>query len=254
MSATARERVYRTEAIVIRRHEVGEADRILTLYTPHRGKLRVIARGVRKVTSHLGGHVEPFARVMMLLAKGQSLDIVTQSETVAAYRALREDLERVSHAYYLAELLDRLTADAQENYAAYRLLVEAMERLDAGDPPALLARWYELHMLDVMGYRPELQHCIECRTLLEPVVNAFVPALGGVLCPACKRIGVTRDLSVPAFKLLRLLQRSPWGEVARVRMSAAVLDEVERTLRGYVNHVLESEPRSAVFLHPVDSA
>jgi DNA repair protein RecO (recombination protein O) len=99
-----------------------------------------------------------------------------------------------------------------------------------------------------MGYRPELQHCVECRSPLEPVVNAFVPALGGMLCPACKRIGVARDLSVTAFKVLRLMQRSPWEEVARVRIAPEVANEVERTLRGYVNYVLEHEPRSAAFL------
>lgn len=245
-----RERVYRTEAIVIRRSEIGEADRLLTLYTPHRGKLRVIAKGVRKPTSHLAGHVEPFARTMMLLAKGQNLDVVTQSETVAAYRRLREDLDRVSHAYYMAELLDRLTPDHNENYPAYRLLVEGMEQLDAGADPGILVRWYEMSLLDIMGYRPELQQCVECRSTLEPVENAFVPALGGVLCPACKRIGVARDMSVPAFKVLRLMQRSPWAEVARVRITPPVAYELERLMRGYVNYILEHEPRSAAFLRP----
>jgi DNA repair protein RecO (recombination protein O) len=243
-----RERLYRTEAIVIRRSEIGEADRLLTLYTPQRGKLRVIAKGVRKPTSHLAGHVEPFARVQMLLAKGANLDIVTQSETVAAFRHLREDLECVGHAYYMAELLDRLTPDNQENPAAYHLLAGALTALDAGAPPGLLVRWYELQMLDILGYRPELGHCVECRSPLEPLVNAFVPALGGVVCPACKRIGVTRDLSVAAFKVLRHLQRSPWPEVARVRISPPALAEVDYTLRGYVNYVLEHEPRSAAFL------
>ena len=248
MSSQVRERVYRTEAIVIRRSEIGETDRLLTLYTPLRGKLRVIAKGARKPTSHLAGHVEPFARLMMLLAKGASLDIVTQSETVAAFRHLREDLDCVGHAYYLAELLDRLTPDNQENLAAYRLLAETLEALDGGAPSELLTRWYELQMLDIMGYRPELQHCIECRSPLEPVVNAFVPALGGVLCPACKRIGQSRDMSVGAFKVMRMLQRSPWAEVARVRVSPPIMGEVERHLRGYVNYVLEHEPRSAAYI------
>jgi len=233
---------------VIRRSEIGEADRLLTLYTPHRGKLRVIAKGVRKPTSHLGGHVEPFAQTMMLLAKGQNLDIVTQSETIAANRHLRESLEGVSHAYYMAELLDRLTPDNSENFPAYRLLADALALLDGRAEPHILTRWYELQMLDIMGYRPELQQCVECRSPLEPVVNAFVPALGGVLCPACKRIGVARDLSVTAFKVLRLMQRSTWEEVARVRITPPVAAEIERTLRGYVNYVLEHELRSAAFL------
>jgi DNA repair protein RecO (recombination protein O) len=150
--------------------------------------------------------------------------------------------------------LDRLTPDNNENYPAYRLLVEGMEQLDAGADPNILVRWYELHMLDIMGYRPELQNCVECRTPLEPVVNAFVPPLGGVLCPACKHIGVARDMSVTAFKVLRLMQRSPWAEVARVRIAPSTAYELERTLRGYVNYILEHEPRSASFLMMTDTS
>src|ERR687885_415233 len=91
-----RSHVYRTEAIILRRSDFGEADRILTLYTPRYGKRRAIAKGVRKTTSRLAGHVELFTRVQLRLAEGRNLDIVTQAQIIAPYRALREDLERIS--------------------------------------------------------------------------------------------------------------------------------------------------------------
>ena len=233
---------------MLRRAEVGEADYILTLYTPHLGKIRVVARGVRKPTSHLGGHVELFTRSKLLIARTRSLDIVTQCETQEAHRALGEDLERVAHAFYVAELLDRLTPDEQENYAVYKLFAETLTYLDSTPTPAVLQHWYELQLLGLLGYRPELQQCVVCRTPLEPVVNAWSPAQGGVLCPACKRAAVARDLSVTAFKVLRLMQRSPWPEVARVRISPPVVDEIQAAMSHYVTYVLEREPRSAIFL------
>jgi DNA repair protein RecO (recombination protein O) len=101
-----RERLYRTEAIVIKRSDFFEADRLLTLYTPKLGKIRAIAKGVRKPTSRKSGHVELFTHSQLLIAKGRNLDIVTQAETVHAFRSLREDLLRTTYAFYGAELLD----------------------------------------------------------------------------------------------------------------------------------------------------
>src|SRR5437016_3885105 len=101
-----RVRLYASEAIVLRRMDYGEADRILTIMTPELGKLRVIAKGVRKVTSRKAGHVELFTRVKLLMARARTFDIVSQAETIEPYRPLREDLLRGSYAHYLSELID----------------------------------------------------------------------------------------------------------------------------------------------------
>jgi DNA repair protein RecO (recombination protein O) len=243
-----RERLYKTEAIVIKRINLGEADRILTIFTPNYGKLRVVAKGVRKVTSRLAGHVELFARSQMLLAKGRNLDIVTQSETVDAYRSLREDLSRIAHAYYVAELLDKLTPDALENYPAYKLAVEALQFTANDADPDRVLRWFEMQLLGYLGYAPELSKCVECRNDLTPVVNAFSPALGGVVCASCKRIGIGRELSVNALKMLRLMQRNPYGPVSRVRVGANLHAEMQSIMQAYITHILESDLRSTHFV------
>ncbi len=254
MTTPLHERLYRTEAIVLHRSKVGEADFILTCYTPHLGKIRVVARGVRKLTSHLGGHVELFSRGRMLIARARNLDIVTQCETMDGHRAIGEDLDRVAHAFYVAELVERLTPDEQENYAVFKLLEETLTHLDSAAEPEVLIRWYEIQLLGLLGYRPELIQCVECRTPLEPIVNAWSPAQGGVLCPACKRAGVARDLSVTAFKVLRHMQRSPWAGIACIRVAPAVVSELDQAMRAYVTYVLEREPRSAVFLKIAEQA
>src|SRR3712207_4600955 len=149
-----RNRLYRTEAVVLRRMDYGEADRILTLYTPHYGKLRVISKGVRKLTSRLAGHLELFVRTNLMLATGRTFDVVTGAQIVEPYRALHDDLGRVSYAYYVAELLDKLTVDDEENRPAYDLLVATLRALDESTAPDLITRYFELHLLGFMGYRP----------------------------------------------------------------------------------------------------
>jgi DNA repair protein RecO (recombination protein O) len=249
-----REHLYKSEALVIKRMNLGEADRILTIFTPNFGKLRVVAKGVRKVTSRLAGHVELFTRSQMLLAKGRNLDIVTQSETLDAYRPLHEDLSRIAHASYAAELLDKLTPDALENYPSYKITVETFQLLCTDPDPDRVLRWYEIQLLGYLGYAPELSRCVECHNELTPVVNTFSPALGGVVCAQCKRIGVGRELSVNALKVLRLMQRNAYSNVGRVRLGAALNAELQGIMQAYVTHILEADLRSVQFIRTTSPA
>jgi DNA repair protein RecO (recombination protein O) len=245
---SVREHLYKSEALIIKRINLGEADKILTVFTPNFGKLRVVAKGVRKVTSRLAGHVELFTRSQMLLAKGRNLDIVTQSETVDAFRPLHDDLSRIAHASYAAELLDKLTPDALENYPAYKLVVETYQHLCVDSDPDRVLRWYEVQLLGYLGYAPELMWCVECHNELTPVVNSFSPALGGVVCAQCKRVGVGRELSVNALKILRLAQRNPYNSLSRVRLSPALNAELQSVMQSYITHILEADLRSAQFI------
>ena len=111
-----RARLYRTESIVLRRQDLGEADRIVTVFTPAQGKLRAIAKGVRRPGSKKAGHVEPFTRNSLLVAKGRELDIITQAETLDAYPSLRQDLDRLGQAAYVIELVDRFAVERLGKY------------------------------------------------------------------------------------------------------------------------------------------
>jgi DNA repair protein RecO (recombination protein O) len=245
---SAREHLYKSEAVVMKRIDLGEADKILTIFTPHFGKLRVVAKGVRKMTSRLAGHVELYTRSQMLLAKARNLDIITQSETVDAYRPLHDNLERIAHASYAAELLDALTPDALENYPVYRLMVESLGLLSTEPHPDRVLRWFELQLLGYMGYAPELAKCVECRNDLAATVNAFSPALGGAVCASCRRVGVGRDMSVNALKVLRLAQRNPYSAMRRLRIDEELYDELRSIMQSYISYILERELRSAHFI------
>ena len=149
-----RPRVYKTEAIVLRQRKLGEADKIVTLYTSHQGKLDAVAKGVRRTKSRLAGHLEPLTLGAYLLAEGRELDIVTQADTVEAFPALRDDLERLSRGLYCAELVERLTPERSEANPVFRLLAETLGYLNSAPEYELVARRFELRLLGELGYRP----------------------------------------------------------------------------------------------------
>lgn len=251
MSAALRDRVYRCEAIIIRRSDIGEADRVLTTLTPS-GKRRVVAKGARKIHSRLAGHIELFTHTTLMLAVGRNLHIVTQSSPLDRFERLRTDLERIGAAYYAAELADRLIEEESENRRAFDLLLGALRALDAGAAVDLTLRAYELHLLDALGYRPQLHECASCGVALTEATDRFSPSAGGALCPQCA--GADRralPMSLPAFKVLRYLQIQPPEIAGELRVSAATRAEAESLLRAYLRHILERDLRSLAFLDDV---
>lgn len=244
-----RERVYRTEAVILRRQDFGEADRLLTVLSPDRGKLRLVGKGIRKPTSRKAGHLELFTHVNLLVARGRNLDIVTQAEAVQAFRGLRDDLTRTTYAYYVAEVVDQFAVEGTENVVLFRLLLEMLGALETARRLDVLVRAFELHVLDVAGYRPQLHTCLQCRRELEPAVNFLSLAEGGVLCPRCAETDrTTRPLSLNAFKALRFLQVQPLAAADRLNLSGRLRDELERAMRAILVYTLERQLKSTAFL------
>ncbi len=249
-----RARLYKTEAIVLRTMDLGEADRVLTVLTPRLGKLRVIAKGVRRPRSRIGGGLQPFSDVQLVLAVGRTFDVVTTASLEDPHLGLRNDLHSTAAAWYVVELADRFCEGAADSHEAFRLLAQALSALDAGPEieREVVARWFELALLDAMGFRPELGQCLECGAAIEPEGNAFSPVGGGVLCPVCAHAAHgARPVSPDALKVLRHVQRSPLVGVLRLRLTSAVHREVERLLHATVSAVLERELRSRDFLEEV---
>jgi DNA repair protein RecO (recombination protein O) len=253
-----RERLYRVEAIVLRRTDHGEADRLLTLFTPDLGKLRAIAKGARKPSSRKSGHVELFTHTHLLIAEGRQLDIVTQADTLDAFLPLRENLERVGYAYYLAELVDKFSEEGTENRAVFDLLLHALGALgEQSNEPDLLARFFELRLLQYVGYRPQLFNCIHCGKAIKPIENYFSAEAGGVLDPDCvqtqrehiaSRAYDAQLISLNALKVLRYLQTREWETVRALHLNGEVMTEVEALMLQYMTHHLERNLKSVEFL------
>jgi DNA repair protein RecO (recombination protein O) len=249
----ARPRIFKTHGVVLKQMPVGEADRILTLCTPDTGKLRAVARGVRRTKSRLGGHLEPLTHVSLSVAQGRGLDTITEAETIHSFRGLREDLQLVSRAVYLAELVDGFSAEQSPSAAVFDLLLDTLGRLQKADSPPRVLRHFEVQLLRHSGFGPELYRCVECRSVVEPGDHLFSCPRGGVLCPQCRvQPGEAMlPVSLNAMKVLRHFQREAHAGAARLGVPPAILRELERLLGTYITYVLERELKSTQFMNLV---
>jgi DNA repair protein RecO (recombination protein O) len=245
-----RDRTFRTEAVVIRRSDFGEADRLLTLFSQDRGKIRAIAKGARKPQSRKTGHVELFMRSKFLIAEGRNLDIATQAEMVESYARLRDDLVRATYASYAVELLDRFTVDDDPHRDIYELVTTTLGTLAGSDDLLLAARYYELRLLSLTGFQPRLFNCVSCGEPIQEQDQLFSPDLGGLLCPGCEGADPrAAPISAVAVKVMRYLQTRSWETVGQLRLRPAVLHEIERVMYDYLTHILERNLKSVDFLH-----
>ena len=250
-----RERSFRVEAIVLRHINWGEADRILTLFSLEMGKLRALAKGVRKPRSRKAGHLEPFTRASLQLARARDLPIITQAETLDAHMPLREELLMPTYAALVVELLDRFTYEEGENRGLYRLMANTLSRLSAGHNPDLVIHFYELRLLDLVGFRPHLFHCANCGREIQAQDQFFSPEHGGVLCPDCGRgiLGV-RPVSMNALKYMRHFQRSSYAEAFKAVIPAPIYREIENLMQDYITYYLERNLNTPSFLRRARSA
>lgn len=254
-------RNYQAHGIILRQAKLGEFDKIVTIYTAEFGKIRAVAKGACRAKSKLGGNVEPLTHSLMLIARGRNLDIVTQSQTIDGFLALKSDLWRMACSLYLVELVDSFTAEGAENRPLFDLLLDTLNQLSEPDSNEIALRYFELHLLQQLGYRPQLRRCVNCDSPLRPVVNFLSPGKGGLLCPQCNSQESARyeqtgaisarhliPLSVEALKVLRLWQGCDYATARRVRVSADLAAELEQVLCQYIEYTLQRELKSLTWL------
>ncbi|MCK4403189.1 MAG: DNA repair protein RecO [Dehalococcoidia bacterium] len=242
-------RSYQTQAIIIKQTKLGEVDKILTIYTPEFGKLKAVAKGVCRPGSKLGGNVEPLTHSLLMLARGRNLDIVTQSQTIDGFLVLKSDLWRMACGLYVLELIDSFTLENSGNHPLFDLLLDTLQRLCQGDDSETVLRYFELHLLDYLGYRPQLHRCVGCNSPIKPVVNFFSSSQGGILCSHCgQKEPDSRPLSVGALKILRLWQSFDYATARRVKVRSELRSELEQVMPGYIKYLLQREVKSIAWL------
>jgi DNA repair protein RecO (recombination protein O) len=258
-------RNYQTQGIILKQTKLGEFDKIVTICTPQFGKLRAIAKGACRPKSKLGGNIEPLTHSLMLLAKGRNLDIITQSQTLNGFLALKSDLWRMACGLYILELVDSFTVEGGENRPVFDLLLDVLNQLSEPDSNETVLRYFELHLLHYLGYRPQLRRCVNCDSPLRPVVNFFSSSKGGLLCPRCnseenhlyEQIEATASkpsmpISVGALKVLRLWQSCDYTTARRVKVKPELSWELERVLCEYTGYILQRELKSLTWLKELE--
>lgn len=250
---TSRARVYKTEGVVLKRRNLGEADSVFTVFSAHHGKFEAVARGVRKPRSHMGGHLEPLTRSRVMLAQGRSLDVFTQAETLEPYRFVREDLDRAACALYCADLLDAFTVERQEAPELYRLLVEVLQALEA-NCSLTVVRYFEVQLLALAGFEIQTDGCAACGARLPQEDTLYAAAAGGLVCRDCRtEAGAGRMLSVTAVKVLRFARNATVEAFTAVRLDDDLARALESALADTIRSVLEKDPRSRRFVDEVAS-
>jgi DNA repair protein RecO (recombination protein O) len=233
--------LYRDNGVVLRTYKLGEADRIVVFATQHHGKVRAVAKGVRKTRSKFGSRLEPMSHVALQLYQGRELDIVTQAESIDHFRAIREDLDRFGHASSMLEAVDQMSLEREENVALYTMLVGALRTLADHDSPLVVAAFY-WKLLAQEGFRPELDVCVGCGEDADLV--AFDLEEGGTLCRVC-RSGV--PISADALDLMRAILGGQLVAALSLPASPATR-EVDQLATRAMEHHLERRLRSVGML------
>lgn len=234
-------RLRRDTAVVLRTYKLGEADRIVVLLTEEHGKVRAVAKGVRKTRSRFGGRLEPLSHLTVQLHEGRNLDVVTQAETIDTFRPIRDDLGRLGRAVAMLEAADHLSMEGEAAPELYRMLVGALRSLADSDS-ALVSSAFLLKALALEGFRPEVQGCVVCGATGDLV--AFDAASGGLLCRPHRRGGA---ISAEAIALL--------GDILGGRLVAALAAprgpatvEIDRVATALFEHHVERRLRSVAVL------
>ncbi len=215
-------RGFKAEGIILRRKNLGEADRILTVFTLQRGKLSILAKGVRRITSRRAGNVELLNKVSMFLHPGKNFFILTEAQSLDTYSKLKEDLTLSTYAFHIMELADKLAAENQENRILYEHLVQVLKRLESR-PRQILVRAFEVKTLSALGF-------------MNFAFKSYTSTLG---------------VSIRIRKILEDLEKLPWDGIEKMEIKKKQALELERILRYHVESVIEGQLKSRRLLKKI---
>jgi len=235
---------YKTRGIILKRTNLGEADRIITIFTDKFGKIKVVAKGVRKTLSRMAGHLEPFCLSRLELAEGKSLDIITGAQVEKCFLALRSDLGKTQASFYFTEIIDKMVEEREPHPEIYHLLDDTLEHINDIAGP-LLKPYFEINFLSLMGMRPELYNCLHCNEKIVSKDNNFDFAHGGVVCEKC---GTGIKISENAIKVLRLFLNHRFSRIKTIKMDKALVAELNHLCSHYLKHFYQKDFKSERFL------
>ena len=242
-------RDYQIEGIVLRHAAVGERDKIVTLLTPDRGKVSAVAKSARRPGSSLGPCLETLSHGRYHCISRRSTDLIVQAESLDSFPALMADLWRTSCGLYVAEVIDASTVEGAPGHAVFALVLAVLREIDRAGCDDTVLRYFELRLLEALGFCPSLRKCVHCGDLLQPVENGLSTSLGGVVCSEClSQCPDARLLSVDALKVLRFWLGCDLATARRVKASEALSIELDEQLYRFVTHVLQRELKSRSWL------
>lgn len=277
---------FRTNGIVIKRFNFGEADRILTILTDRLGKVSAMAKGVRKIKSKMAGSLEPYMLVDLQLHEGKTFYIVTAAAITEVFKNIHSDIKKTAQAYFVGELIDKFLAENQKAEVIFEISREVLRKIDSyqnshceelvtkqsikkdcrASSPFCKKGWmarndrqdnflisaYELKIIEAAGFKPELYSCLHCKEKLSAGANFWDHIEGGVICRTCEqKFHHGTEISDEAIKALRFIEQNDFSKIDKLKLNRNIEREVDKILSEYIKNVLERDLKSRKFLNQI---
>jgi len=240
--------VEKSEAIVLRTYNLTESSKIIVLLTPGRGKVRAVAKGVRRTKSKFGSALEPITHVEVQIhfKEGRDLQTLSQAETRESFPSIRSDLTRLGLASLMCELMGQFVQEGEESTPQFVLLLVSLKTLASMSKNygSLLISFY-MKLLDISGLLPEVNFCVRCKGAIRD--HAYLATVGGALCSKCSA-GVGERISAGSLKVMTRLLTTDWTMLERVRLTEQSVNEILNALNAYIFYHTGHELKSAKFL------
>lgn len=243
--------LYRVEGIVIRRADYGEGHAIITLFTKEAGKVSVMARGAKKMKSRHSAVTQLFTYGEYVYFKNGQMGTLNSGEIIHAHHGLREDLFLSAYSAYLVELTDRMIGEHEGGSFLFEQLKAGLEAIEAGKDPAVITHIFELKMLGLAGYAPELHHCVSCGR--DGGAASISVSMGGILCENCRlKDPAAHSLSVGMHKLLILFQQIDLRRLGAIDLKEQSKEQLKNWMREYMDTYTGVQWRARHFLDQME--
>ena len=249
--------VKRSDAIVIGHYPLGETDKIIVFFTKDYGKIRAVAKGVRRLKSRLCGRVEILTHGDLIFFErvGKDLHSVNSFDIIETFQKLREDLLKIAYCSYMAELIQHVTSDGEPDSEIFELMLNTMSIIESSDAPEIFVRVFEIRLLEKLGLNPRLDSCIVCSDEINNENPRFSVQAGGVICDKCSRSGhYVVAISRSTLDLMRRIREIPFELLTVLETSEISKQEMKKILSGFISfHVDVKNLRSLRFLESIES-
>ena len=239
----------KTNGIVIKGSNFGEADKILTVFTERFGKVKVIAKGIRRMKSHLAGSLEPFMLTDLMLYEGSTFYTITGASIIQDFPNIHSDLKLTAKAFLFGELIDKFLKEKEGTADIFDLYVSVLSSIENGSQEALVALAFEFKLTNISGFSPQLYECVHCKTKITPCNNYWDQSEGGIICGDCQaKFNHGINISDGLIKLFRFFEKSNFEDINRLRINDLLACEAQNVLTSYTRSILEQELKSQRFI------
>lgn len=241
----------KTSGIIIKRSNFGEADRILTILTNRLGKIKAMAKGVRKIKSKMAGSLEPYMLVDLQLHEGKTFFIVTGASIIEEYKNIHSRIKKTAQAYFVGELIDKFLEEHQKADVIFEISQQVFSAIE-NDEKDLVISAYQLKIVEAAGFKPELYECIHCKEKLSAGENFWDHIEGGVICRTCQqKFHHGAEISDEAIKALRFIEQNTFQSIGKLKLDQKTELELDKILLEYIKNILERDIKSRKFLSQV---